>query len=254
MRTLFVLLSAVAVAPMALAKVWTTVYRCDEMTPLATVDPNQPTVYRDIMVGTRLVILVSSDKGGYWLGSLQSSEEDAQYGTLMGRGYQATVPGTSIKRPNYRDSLLPSAGGTKAQVRPYAGVSGIGLEFNSDAVAVPGDWFILDYQARQAGSCDLGLYDLYASGDVPLETLSFTHVPSRDFNGDTIVDFRDFALLASRCGAAVPPDPNDPDAPFDLDANGRIDWGDITLFTEYWLERTDCDKPAAHSSEPAPSP
>ncbi len=250
MRTLFVLVIAVAVAPMA--KVWTTVYRCDETTPLAAVDPNHPTVYRDIMVGTRLVILVSSDEGGYWVGRLQSSWEDARYAALTGRGYVTTWPGTSAKRPNYKDSLLPSAG-KQPRAYPYAGPFGIGLEFTSDYAAVPGDWFIFDYQARQVGSCKLGLYDLYASYDVPFETLSFTHVPSRDFNGDTVVNFQDFALLASRCGAAVEPDPNSPDTPFDLDPNGRIDLGDIASFSEYWLERTDCQGPATDPNQPSPS-
>ncbi len=252
MRTLFVLVIAVAVTPMALAKVWTTVYRCDETTPLAAVDPNHPTVYRDIMVGTRLVILVSSDQGGYWFGNLLSSWDDAPYGALTGRGYLATLPGTTVKGPSYKDSLLPSAG-KQARARPYAGQFGIGLEFYSDPVAVPGDWFIFDYQATQLGSCDLGLYDLLASYDVPLETLSFTHVPSRDFNVDAIVNFQDLALLASRCGAVVEPDPNAPDASFDLDSNGRIDLGDIASFSEYWLERTDCRSPGADPNNPTAS-
>jgi len=29
-----------------------------------------------------------------------------------------------------------------------------------------------------------------------------------------------------------------------LDANGRIDAADLMPFSEYWLERTDCAKPA----------
>jgi len=57
---------AIALAPAALAKVWTTVYGCDGVTPLEAVDPNHPTVYRDIMVGTRLVLVVSSDQDEYW--------------------------------------------------------------------------------------------------------------------------------------------------------------------------------------------
>jgi hypothetical protein len=248
-----VLVVAVVAAPMTLAKIWTTVYRCDETTPLVPVDPNRPTIYRDIMVGTRLVILVSSDQGGYWWGSLQSSWEGAPYAALTGRGYLATLPGTSVKMPNYKDSLLPSAG-KEARARPYAGSFGIGLELYSDVRAVPGDWFIFDYQATQAGSCDLRLYNLSASYDVPLETLSFTHIRSRDFNGDTVVDFQDFALLASRCSAAVEPDPNGPDAAFDLDANGRIDLGDIASFSEYWLQRTDCGKPVTDPNKPSPGP
>jgi hypothetical protein len=105
-RTLFVLIAAVAVAPVALAKVWTTVYRCDGTTPLATVDPNHPTVYRDIMVGTRLVIVVSSDAPGLygdqqlWSGGLVISRDDWQRGTLSGRGYNQ-------RHRNYDGSSLP---------------------------------------------------------------------------------------------------------------------------------------------------
>ena len=105
MRRLAVLCLAVALAPAAWAKVWTTVYRCDGVTPLAAVDPNHPTVYRDIMVGTKLVLVVSSDQDGYWRGSLLLSQEEAQYGELSGRGY--------VKIPsNYEDSCLASAGYT----------------------------------------------------------------------------------------------------------------------------------------------
>jgi hypothetical protein len=88
---------------------------------------------------------------------------------------------------------------------------------------------------------------------VPLDTLFFTRVPSRDFNGDTIVNFQDFALLASRYGAAVAPDPKSPDGFFDLDLNGRIDLGGIASFSEYWLQRTDCRKPASDPNRPSPS-
>ena len=84
----------------------------------------------------------------------------------------------------------------------------------------------------------MGWYDFSVSFDVPIETLAFTHVPSRDFNGDTVVDFKDLALLASHWDLNA--DPNSPDGPFDLNADGRIDLGDLALFSEYWLERTDC--------------
>jgi hypothetical protein len=86
---------------------------------------------------------------------------------------------------------------------------------------------------------------------VPIQTLSFTHVPSRDFNGDTIVNFQDLALLASHWGSKA--DPNSPDAAFDLNADRRIDLGDLALFSEYWLERTDCSKAATNPNKPAPS-
>ena len=253
MRALFVLVIAIAAAPLAWAKVWTTVYRCDETTPLAPVDPNHPTVYQDIMVGTRLVIIVSSDApGAYdnhaWSGGLRISLDDWRRGTLSGRGYNP-------QRRNYDGSCFAAAGrlrNVKAQYRERE--TGRGFDLTVDQFSVAGDWFVFDYHAEQTGSCDVGLYDLYAGFDVPLETLSFTHVPSRDFNNDAIVNFQDLALLAPHCGVAVGRDPNDPNTAFDLDANGRIDLGDIVSFSEYWLERTDCRQPATDPNQLVSSP
>ncbi len=255
MRKLFVLVAALVVAPLAWAKVWTTVYRCDGTTPLAAVDPNHPTVYRDIMVGTRLVIVISSDAPGIyddrqlWSGGLVISRDDWQRGTLSGRGYNE-------QRRNYDGSTLAAAatlGKATAQYREYFQPdTGYGFDLRPNQYSVAGDWFVLDYHAERLGSCDVALYDFDASLDVPLETLSFAHVSSRDFNGDTIVNFRDLALLVSRCGAIVAPDPNDPNAPFDLDANGRVDVADIASFSEYWLERTDCGKPVTDPNQSSP--
>jgi hypothetical protein len=256
MRMLLVLVATLVVTPVALAKVWTTVYRCDGTTPLATVDPNHPTIYRDIMVGTRLVIVVSSDGpgiyGGYqlWSGGLVISQDDWQRGTLSGRGYNR-------QRRSYDGSALLAAatqGRASVQYREYLQPDmGRGFDLRPNQYSVAGDWFVFDYHAEQTGSCDVGLYDFDASMDVPLETLSFTHVPSRDFNGDTIVNFEDLALLAACYSAVVGPDPNDSAAPFDLDSNGRIDLGDIAAFSEYWLQRTDCGTLSTDPNKSSPS-
>jgi hypothetical protein len=252
MKTLFVLVVAVTVSPLALAKAWTTVYRCDEMTPLEAVDPNHPTVYRDIMVGTRLVIVVSSDAPGVfgdhqrWSGGLVISADDWQCGTLSGRGYDQ-------KRRNYDGSFLAAAGplgSVTVRYRVYFQPDlGNGFDLGVSQFSVAGDWFVFDYHAEQTGSCVVGLYDFGASFDVPIEMLSFTHVPSRDFNGDTIVNFQDLALLASHYGTTVGLGPDGPDVFFDLDTNGRIDLNDIVSFTEYWLEQADCPGPAADPNE-----
>lgn len=243
---LFALAVAAILTPMAAARVWTSVYRRDERTLLVPADPNRPNVYPDIMVGTRLVIVVSSDTGGYWWGGLLTSVEDWDYGTLSGRGF-------SEEKHIYEGSCLPAAGKRPSAVE-FLDPTGFGFELAAyqgrsyiDRAddAVPGDWFILDYSAERVGSCDVGLYDFDAGPDIPLEIRSFNHVPSRDFKSDGIVNFEDFALLARCWRSAVEPDPNSPDAPFDLKADGRVDVADLTLFTEYWLERTDCNKPAA---------
>ncbi len=242
MRKLVVIL-VVALSVPSGAKVRITAYRFDGVTPLAVVDANQATVYRDIMVGTRLVILVQSDASGVypdrqlWGGFLLISWDDSERGTLAGRDYnQQTF--------NYDGSILPAAGhlrNTKVQyrVRP----SGVGFELKPDFSSVAGDWFVLDYHAERIGTCTI-LLNQFTNVILPTETLSFRHVASRDFNGDTVVDFRDFALFASHWGSVVRAAPNDPDAIFDLNRDAQVDFGDLALFSEYWLERTDWSRPA----------
>jgi len=229
----------VLLVPAAGAKVWTTVYRYDEVTPLGAVDPNRPAVYRDIMVGTRLAIVISSDAATPWPGVLASSWDDWIYGELTARDYNS-------KTLSYEGSCLPAAG-TKSFVRVSRDAAKVGLQFGFGAgsIPAPGEWFIVDYHARQVGACTLRLYGLPVRLDSPAETLSFTHVDSRDFNGDAIVDFRDFALLAGHWNPQEYLEPDSPQGMFDLDSDGKIGPGDLALFSEYWLEQTDCRPPAA---------
>jgi len=93
------------------------------------------------------------------------------------------------------------------------------------------------------GSCDLGLYDVNGDWDVPVELLSFTHVPSCDFDGDGRVGFEDFALLASHNSPMADSITSAEDAVFDLDSDHRIDFRDLAQFSGHWLERTACDDP-----------
>jgi hypothetical protein len=67
--------------------------------------------------------------------------------------------------------------------------------------------------------------------------MSFTHVPSRDFNEDNIVNFADFAVLGSYWGIT---DCTDPDGcgRVDFYNDDTIDINDLGLFVEFWLERT----------------
>jgi len=247
-----IVLAAILVFPLTtLAKVWTTVYRCDGLTPLEVIDPNRPILYRDIMVGTRLVLVISSDAPGYytlsggghalWNGILQIPWADWErgQGTLSGRGYNE-------QWLSYQGSCLPAAGRPPVvsawyRVKP----AGVGFEFDVDRFSVAGNWFVIDYHAKRVGACHVEFYDHVSSLLVPAETISFNHVPSRDFNGDTTVDFRDLALLAAHWGSTVPADANSPGIGCDLNADGHIDMADLSLFSEYWLEPTDCGGPAA---------
>ncbi|MCL5278421.1 MAG: hypothetical protein M1376_00760 [Planctomycetes bacterium] len=246
MTKLLVLVFAAAMAPAAMAKVWVTVYQHDGKTPLAAVDADHPNVFRDIMVGARLTLVVRSDTGEKWGGLLQLSWDDANDARLTGRGLTPPPPGSPIKFSTYKDSAL-NAAGTAASVRDFLDMYGIGLALGNDAQpytvtdghsAYPGDWFIVDYYAEQAGTCNVELYGSSTGSDVLLQTLSFTHVPSRDFNHDARVNFLDFARFASgwRCGA----DPNSgPTADLDLSADGRVDLADLASFSRSWLEQID---------------
>jgi len=252
MKKLFVLILA-ALTPVAAARVWVSVYQPDGKTPLAAVDANQPDVYRDMMVGTRLTLVLSSDSNEYWGGNLLLFRDDAQYARLSGRGYVLPLPDSRIKFPKYRDSCLEAAG-TRAAVWDVVDSNTVGLGFNSDHTpyitgghpAYPGDWFVVDYHAEQAGFSEVGLYDLLADDNVPMQTLSFTHVPSRDFNGDTIVNLKDFALLAARWRPAA--DPNSVSEPaVDPNAEHPVGAADLASFSQYWLARTDSNEPPVPS-------
>lgn len=231
MRTLLVMV--VVFASMAQAKVWTTVYRCDEKTPLVAVDPNHPTLYRDIMVGTHLVIVVSSDAVQEWWGILGSSADGHM--SLTGRGYDP-------EGMTYADSVLPAAG-EYAYVMPFNDTRVSGFSLSTDFSPAPGEWFIFDYLAEQVGFCSLEMYDFNVDWSVPIETWSFSHVPSCDFNGDRIVDFEDFALLASHSSPVPDSVLSNQDTAFDLNLDSLTDFRDLAEFAGHWLERTACDSP-----------
>ena len=196
----------------------------DGNTPLELADPCVPWVYRDIMVGTRLTIIVDSNADGAWSGGLYIPGTDHDYGRLYCKGLGCEY------------SVLPAAGG--ASVVDYADglLFGYSLLTYSDAVA--GDWFIIDYNAISVGDCNVGLYDDSYSFDIPWQEMSFTHVPSRDFNGDHIVNFTDFAVLGLYWGITDCTDPYGCKK-VDFDGDGTVDINDLRMFVEYWLERTD---------------
>jgi hypothetical protein len=234
MRMLAMTVVVLVLSSVLQAKVWTTVYRCDEKTLLAPVDPNHPAMYQDIMVGTKLVIVVSSDSSQSWWGSLQYAPRDGENMPLTGRGYNPV-------RDSFADSCFPAAG--KSATARFIDDMGIWcLDLTTSAHPSPGDWFILDYCANGVGTYDLGLYDLDIAWDVPVQLLSFTQVPSCDFDRDGITNFEDFALLASH--TSLPhPIVNNPSGAFDLNSDGRADFRDLADFSGHWLERTTCDTP-----------
>jgi len=203
----------------------------DGNTPLELADPNIPFVYRDIMVGTRLTIIVSSDANGYWDGDLAISGEDLEYGMISAIDFNETTY-------DWAGSHLPAAG-DMARVWDWVepGFLGFYLTVDPDAGAAPGDWFIIDYTATNIGTCNVALYDHAVSWEDPIYFLTFSHVPTRDFNNDAKVDFADFAVFASYWQLT---DCSDTGwcSGTDLNMDGNVDWNDLLLFTEYWLEST----------------
>ncbi|HPC94650.1 MAG TPA: hypothetical protein PLU87_06910 [Sedimentisphaerales bacterium] len=248
-RTLaWLVLLGVPASP-AVAEVRVDVYRADEVTPLALADPNTPGLYRDIMVGTRLTLFITSDSKGIWDGQLRLSAESATVGTICGRGCNPKSPSR-----NHEGSCLKAAG-RNPRVNIHTGPDGVSASLLSAWDAQPGEWFVLDYEAKAVGRCEVELYAVRINSDLVrtpdpyvddppgfeldlTQSLAFTHVPSRDFNGDDVVDFDDLARLAAGFGTTAGPDPNE-SIPFDFNADRRVDMLDVAAFSEYWLERTD---------------
>jgi hypothetical protein len=204
----------------------------DGNTPLELADPNIPFVYRDIMVGTWLTIIVSSDTNDDWDGELAVIGEDREYGMLSARDYnEATF--------DWAGSRLPAAGDMARvwDLVSWPDFRGFYLAVETRADVVPGDWFIIDYNATDIGTCNVAFYDHAVSWEYPIYFLTFSHVPTRDFNCDTKVDFADLAVFASYWQLIGCNDPNGCEGT-DLDTNGNIDLNDLILFTEYWLEST----------------
>lgn len=246
MRTFILLLLAGLLASTALATVTVQVYRADEQTPLEWADPNVTDVYQDIMVGTRLTCFVVSDVDeAMWSGGMQLSWDDWSRGNLAGRDCNA------ISR-DFDGSILP-ASGQETYIYESPSSGGMCLSLGVDT-ALAGEWIVLDYHAKALGTCHIDLYG-FEPGELPpsyepswgdpppaesvwLQVLSFNHVPTRDFDGDSVVNFTDFALWANQWHKTIAADPNMA-IPGDLNANNAVNVSDLALFCAFWLERTD---------------
>jgi hypothetical protein len=213
------------------AEVSTSVYLADGNTPLELTDPNIPFVYRDIMVDTKLTIIVASDIAGSWNGGIYIEGMDRNHGVLSARDYNDITRDWEGSRSE--------AAGQRARVRKVEDSSSSGFELNSHHSAMAGDWFIIDYTATNVGGCRVAFYD-YGTPDgffVPVYELLFFHVPTRDFDQNTTVGFSDFAIFALYWGATDCAEPGQCEGT-DLDADGDVDAIDLTLFADYWLETT----------------
>lgn len=261
MRALVSLVLTTLLTSVAPAAVSVQVYRFDEQTPLALADPNTPDVYRDIMVGTRLTLFVVSDTVvSTWSGGLRILWDDWDRGTVTARGYNADTF-------NYEGSVLPACGLGCGDLIDSPDSNGVKFTFSVDDPCAAGEWFVLDYHANALGACTVGVFGVESDGIPPeldpftgepppagkvwTQALSFHHVPSRDYNGDSTVDFVDFSLWATGRREIVEPDPNeavaaDPNAPAASEprAAQAVDARELALFCTYWLEQTDVNTPA----------
>jgi hypothetical protein len=192
-------------------------------------DGNTPFDGRDIMVGTRLTIIVSSDANEQWDGGLYITDPYRDYGVLYGRDYNdATM--------DWEGSRFAAAG-EEARIYDWQDDFMSGFDMYGDENAIKGDWYIIDYNAIDIGDCNVGFYDYSVSYFDPIYCHDFNHVRTRDFDNDTIVNFIDYSIFAFYWGDTDCVDPNWCEGA-DLDTNGSVDDNDLELFTYYWLERT----------------
>ena len=221
----------------AMGEVSTRICKADGNTPLELADPNIPFIYQDVMVGTKLTLIISSDIAVVpWDGALFIADANRDYGVLSARDYNETTwdwAGSRFK-----------AAGSDAVVWDWANDDITGFEFygGGGTGATAGDWYIIDYTAIKVGDCNVGFYDYSVSYEDPNHYIKFSHVRTRDFNNDTKVDFGDFAILASywQSGCHAPDwcSGADLDTNRDTNTNGRVDYNDLMLFSDYWLETT----------------
>jgi hypothetical protein len=222
------------IASTAMGEVSVRVRLADDETSFLPVEVNLPVIeYPDIMVGTELSIILSSNVNGYWAGSLFIRGGDREYGVLSARDYNDVTL-------DWEGSHFPAVGkGSRVFDCEDINTSGFILYGHRDAIS--GDWFIIDYIATSVGECIVEFYDyrdpMPINMGYPTYEMVFFHVPTRDLNNDSIVNFWDYAQFATYWQIKDCNDPNTLTA-IDLDANGDIDINDLILFSDYWLEKT----------------
>ena len=232
MKKLTILALFLGMTSMAMGEVSTRVCLADSNTPLELADPNIPFVYQDIMVGTKLTIIVDSNIAEHWDGGVFIAGTDRDYGVLSALDYNDTTL-------DWEGSRFEAVG-DGARVYDWQDDFRSGFDLYGHRSAVAGDWFIIEYTATSIGNCNVGFYDYGGPGgmDFPVYDLVFSHVPTRDFNNDARVDLADFAVLAAHWQETGCSAPNWCEGT-DLDIDGNVDCNDLTLFMDYWLKRTE---------------
>ena len=237
MKKLLMLTLISCIVPITIAQVTFEIYEVDGETIFDG---------RDIMVGTELVFVVSSDTNDYWSGGLFVAGQDRALGTLYGRDSNSNTR-------NYDGSHYESAGEfAKVWAWRDSEIWGFDL-YLCDVNAVAGDWFIIDYEADKVGDCSVEFYDYGISWDNPSQTVSFTHIFPQDFNDDDTVNLIDFSIFAANWLAE---DCNDPNwcQGADMTLDGTVDCNDLAFFAEYWLWGIPDSDSGDHNEPGKPTP
>jgi hypothetical protein len=239
-QTLIILSIIATITGYAYGNVSTNVYISDSNIPLGVADINTPLVYKDIMVGTKLAIVIDSNAAELWSGGLYLMGGYRDFGILTGRDFNNITL-------DWQGSRFEAAG-SEARVFPYDDDLLSGFDFYGDIYATAGLWYVIDYTALKEGSCSVGFYDYNIDWFTPVYNLMFNQVPTRDFNSDYIVNFQDFAVFAAKW-QVTDSDETGGFSKVDLNKDSRIDVNDLTLFTDFWLERTQITSSEPNSTD-----
>ncbi len=241
-KAMQVILLSLVLGGSALAEVGTTVYLSEPNVVLEPIsDINGVITYPDIMVGTKLAIVVDSNQEGRWHGGFFIEGSSLGYGLLSGRDYNDVTL-------DWEGSRYPAAGTSRALVFDGSDIVREGFYLYADGGAVTGDWFAIDYVAASPGPCTAYLcyyeYEypwppdpMFLPEEFLIQELTFSHVLSRDFDGNGAVELNDCAILAA-CWNMVVSDPNGPCA-VDLSGDALVNFVDFAMFADFWLERTE---------------
>lgn len=217
---------------------------------LQVCDPNtlEPLDLTEVMIGTDVSVVVSSDANDLWGGGLFIEGQARAVGQLTARDGDPNTPAFS-------GSCLTAAG-EDAYIYQWKDSNLWGFDCYTDVFErTSGSWFVLDYTALEAGTCTVGFYDHDVSWTAadPNLSIDFLNTASRDLNDDEVVNLLDFSLFAADWDKQS--DPNDPNLmrASDFSKNGHVGLEDVVMFADFWLWGVDGWKPAEEvvsASEP----
>jgi hypothetical protein len=223
------------VVQIAAGQVTLKVYEADGVTPFDSDD--------EIMVGTKLTLVISSDSNDYWSGGLFIRGDDRALAALEGRDYDANTRDWTGSHYEDAGELAKVTAWDDSYIWGFDLFTFYPVDSNSeDNSTEVGEWFVIDYYVDEVGDCNLEFYDYSISWDDPNYYISFSHVPTRDLDSDDVVNFRDYAIFSSQWNAENCNDPNWCDGA-DLERDGDVDYNDLALFADYWLWPTSPNVP-----------